>query len=371
MRLKECIYIGPSYRCEFTEECNYGQIDTNLCAYGFTKQLGEEYLRILKQDANQEGYSVFGIEAHLCALNEVDSVMDVFEKGHRASSWAKLRKTNGNIIPFSFENKPHTPYNLRCSESGCYLGRIISKLDKGKFPFFKENLLSKIGNTIHNLSDNQHVENYVHNQTLKEIGVEPTNRKHYCEKEVQDKLFGVTLRGHPDAVFQFQDSEEVGVIDFKRSKYRAYEKKDHRNQLLLYNLLILQELNLNQDYLYLITIKRPFQTRPLNHRKPAYHVTKVANDFNENIIKNLEQEITESFEKQAELLEDKTAVLANKSVNEIYNNGCFKKNIGLPCFDKDSGICDFLIKLVKEKNVTLREVIEEENLVLPDVELPK
>jgi len=97
-------------------------------------------------------------------------------------------------------------FKLRWSEinSVCPIKRIYSKVNKLKLSkefLVEEKDVTKVGTTMHTIFNRQHVDDFIHNQTLLDFGVEPVKRTDYCEKKVTyySSKPEFKISGHSDA----------------------------------------------------------------------------------------------------------------------------------------------------------------------------
>lgn len=300
----------------------------------------KERVEDLAGDKQQRGEYSLTLDDHLEILGEIDNDVDFYhtEKGHMHIPFRRLFETFGKPkqIRLGAEDK-NLPYHLRASEKGCVLERITAKLEKKNLPFETDNFFSRVGEVDHFIF----------------------NRKQ------EDTIYytcpdGLTLKGHPDAIFRFGNSNDViGIIDKKRTQVGYYEQIAIVKQCLTYAMGVAKMIGANPKHFLLISVKAPYQEKEGQYRFPKYNMTAIPNDLENPRIKEFHEEAEKSYEEQVSVLDSREYFFEIKekmSSNE--KKGCRRK-IGhehRECFSKK--FCDFLTAHMEENCYsTLGEVI--------------
>lgn len=336
--LKTCCEPGfPYYRCEYETVCELGEKPEH-CAWDFMHRLREEGMDLdaLDRDCREEGYTIFGIEAHAVLLSQ-KSDMDVEGDGNSVGSWMKIRE--GNVLkPLGFEIEPARPYQFRASEFGhkCQISALISKLD-WRYRFqFPDSVLSRVGTVAHELCNGQAFDDYPYNRTLEMIGVEPANRCLYCENRLESVVDGYTIRGKADGLMTL--GELPVIFDFKRALAGTVEAKSRKFQLLSYLFA------LGTDKGFLITTKRPFPPgKRDSQRFPRYNMTMVG----PQLIDEFKHELDLRYDYQRRLVENPGFLLSE--IKNMREKGSCNK--GFPCFSQE--ICNDLYEKIMEGGLAL------------------
>ncbi len=344
-QLKSCCNSGGDfsfYRCEFEHPCSLGH-KPKSCAYDFQKTVPD--IDLLRDDCYEQGYTVFGVEAHTVFLSgNID--FDVVGDNHAVSSWKKFVKNN-KLKPFLIEERSFNQFQLRSSELGgtCPIEGIISKVSDAYKANFPENTLALVGTAAHALGNTQHDNEYIHNETWNLIDVDPVHRDCYCEKELWYDHKGIMLRGHVDVLLTMGDY--LVIFDFKRALGGGYQSRKYKLQLLSYGKAIEQQLNKTFPGLFLITSVRPYPPDKRGRKRfPRYQITLAGDE----LLKDLDEEILNRFEFQHRAIHDQGDFLDNlKERRETCS--------GKHCFGRE--ICNDLVGKLEEGH-DLEEFLMEE-----------
>ena len=342
--LKTCYNAGfEFYRCEFLHGCEHGQKPDN-CAYDFSRAIAD--IDLVRQDCWNQGYTLFGIEAHAVFLSQ-NTDFDVATDDHKVTSWISTRQDKlirplGLEYPNGSEYPNKNCFQLRSSELGgeCYIAGIMSKL-KGEYRYMLgDNDLSRIGTASHTLCNEQDTDNYAHNKTWEMIGISPTRRDVYCEKEIAYEHTNIICRGHPDALFTLDDS--LIIFDFKRALASVYESRARKLQLMSYGLAVEGYLGHDAfDSIYLITTKRPYPPEKEGKKRfPRYHITLATQGLKDK----LSREIEERTDFQSRCVKEKSFLLS--AVEAKRRSGeCEKTRYGTECLSRR--LCDHVVEKIE------------------------
>lgn len=368
-----CPKLGDWYQCEFPDRCG-----EKRCAFSFLQTFDKDKVKALKQDATEFGYAIQGIELSLYDLNNTDTKRLSFDGfsddvGHYIpfSGWKKLTQEHP-LVPYVPKNQiTEKKAHLRASESGCYLAQIISKLDQEKIAnMFKLELdkkLASIGILAHALRNQQHIEDYIHNETLSEIGVEPINRNLYCEKSVAyivDAEIGeIIVKGNADALLELKDFA-IGALDFKRHRHLANPKNAHKRQVLTYALGLAQSENY-EGAIFGILSTRPSKKKKGAFRKEVFDVwlTKTGSKY---IKEKVDSVLTKNYIEQSKILYSLKNLQELKTGKLRAWQGCHEPN---KCFSSE--VCDALVSHCSKEKITLADFIDNHKLLLKDYVLPE
>lgn len=402
----------PNWECEWVTECAAGCI-SKQCTYDLAQTLQSHRLQNLVNDNVSRYNRPCGAEAHLARMNPFDEVGPK-EFGLIVGTELRLHKQNlgkrwttdlvkmltkegdefGRIVPYNYTDKnPKRKRNLRNSEFNnsdisprrvcSTIGGIISKLDTRNFPVVANNYLSDIGTDMHFLINQQHVRNYLHNSTLKHVGVRAIPRTDWCERdtlfleEINGKEY--VVGGKADMVTRLENVSEIFlqeykknvlepmgisrlelsenllcVFDIKRGMYGADETRSHLLQIMS-NIWGIEP---GFQIALAGTIKSPFTKEKKGRPKSQkYHLNIVTRDG--PIFEKFKKEIVTRYASQARALENRDFYLN-------WVDSCKKKDY---CLNKE--YCKFLYNEIKSQHKKPYDLIHSMELILPDVDLPK
>lgn len=354
--MEVCDRLGQWFRCEQKGLCG------KECTATFAQTLHESDLKLLSNDAYEQGYFLTAVEQTIVYLNNLD--LNVKINGLKRS-WKKVLGKQ-IVQPFLLSKKPSRKWHLRASEWGCDLARIIAKLDQEKIcselGIKIDDRLARIGKIAHALRNQQHVNDFIHNLTLDKIGFEPVPRWSYCEKTIEYVLVKggheLVVRGTADVLLQFGDA--LGALDFKRFFYSEYEKNSHTRQKMIYAAGLAQMEC--YDKVFGVLSRRPFKARVGIYRPEKFSITFA----DERLMKKIDDELWRSYFSQAELLHQANAALEYKKAKEVEKRGCINYTVPLrECFVRP--ICESLLARCDR---CLIEVIDDLKVSLPDCILP-
>lgn len=304
------------YRCEFANECEFGTKPDN-CAYDHQKTV--QHTEVLRKDCQEQGYTIFGIEAHAVNLSESNDC-DVAGEDLQVGSWMDIRGDK-KVNPLVLEEQDIPSYQLRSSELGsrCMIGGLASKARpeyKARFPL---DATSYAGTAAHEICNDQHRQDYAHNKSWERIGIEPITRDKYCERSISYVYQGIRVKGKADALFRLGD--DVIVFDFKRALAYAYESPKIKMQLLSYACAV------GADASFLITSKRAYPADKKGFKRlPRYMITRPS----KRMLDSLHEDIKIRYEFQKRCLENPRFFLKEFSRNKSCRRGdmtCFNINI--------------------------------------------
>lgn len=348
--------LGCSFLCEFSEACEYGKTDTSKCTNALALGWREEL-----QQFKNSGLTAIGVEMIIEMLNSTSINVRSYREKERTIPLKEITKEHlfyPLLIPPEKEHfAKNSKFNLRASEGGCFINRIISKINRENLPFeYKKHSSMVEGEFLHRITNTQHCEDFIHNHEFPPRG-------EYCEKTILYNIENkIRIKGTLDCLLKVGDEHGIAVIDFKRSVLGWQGNKRFLRQEFIYARGAAQILGFEPEFYYLITVGRSFY----DISKPFLIISRIS--AKSPMITQLEVIIFKSYEEQARLL-DKGFL--NYKQNMEKKNVCIRKD-GRVCFDKQ--ICDWLAARMKSSNKTLREILKElnqehhflpEELVLP------
>lgn len=402
----------PNWECEYVTECQGGCL-SKKCTYDLAQMLQPHRLNELIADNVSRHNRPCGSEAHLVRMNPFDAVgpkefglivgTDLrFHEDNKGIRWttdiveilANPNNESGRIVPYNYHDRlPKRKRNLRNSEFNnsdynprrvcSTIGGIIGKLDTRNFPVVADNSLADIGTDVHFLINQQHVQKYIHNDTLRHLGTNSMPRTKWCERdtsfvaEINNKEY--VVGGKADMVARMENVSEnfldeyhqnvlvpmnldklelsdnmLCVFDIKRAMYGADETRSHLLQLMS------NICGIEPDFQIAIasTIKSPFNKEKTGRPKSQkYHMNILAKDG--PVFEKFMDEIATRHDSQARALENR----------EFYLNwveSCKKREY---CLSRT--YCNFLYEEIKSQNKRPYDMIESMDFILPDVDLPK
>ena len=331
-------------------------------------------LELLQIETKKDNYGLQPIESYLVKLNNRD--LEVVSDQDKRFSFIKLMEyfNNPKIVPLTFNDAYYDRYDLRASEfsSNCNIERIIDKIDEDSLPkeltteIKKEVIAEKalIGILTHVLMNQQPPQwkRFIHNEILREIGINPVRRENYCEKSIIYDYKGIKISGHPDVVVEFDENDQLMVLDIKHKIFSSSEKEKigYIYQTLAYSFGIRQRLDLHQQYSILGLIERPF-VKPEENQTSLFDIKDKIIDTgvrkqqkislwilkdNSAYVTDFHEEIVNTYNRQRLILNNKKALLDER---DKQGDNCYK------CPAKN--ICSYLIEEVEKTNTNLIEVI--------------
>ena len=337
--------------------CEHGFKPEN-CTKDFIDTFSEAEIKLLRSGLQSEGWLLQGIEQHLVNLSKQSPTFK--QNTHLQSDWLRFQeKQNAVLEPFPVGRIPEGIYHMRGSEFGSryIIGGIVGKFSKDYMRKYEENIYSIEGTLCHAIQNDQPDQNFAHNNTLSEIGVDPISREDYCEKRIEYEIpfsdapnGNIIVRGHADALLKFGDNA-IAILDFKRAYKGFYEKVAYKNQLCLYAMGIEQQLGRKFDYYLLITVKRPFPPgKPKQQRPQEYHITYV--DKKDPIVEETISEVKDWYSAQKKFLDNKNFAL--KELERIISKEAMKR------------LQDFNIEVYHDMHKMLTQGEDLRTLLVPD-----
>ncbi|MBI4450947.1 hypothetical protein HY642_03155 [Candidatus Woesearchaeota archaeon] len=312
---------NPFYRCEFGHGCN--EVKPN-CAAAYFETFPQHIQDAVRKHTTAQGYTFGGIELDIQVLNDIDEDVASFDQQERMS-WKQFRLKHGILQPLDLRGYTwpvEGRFQIRPSELGkpCQIAHLIDKMDKKlHFPLLPGNELADVGTGRHKIANTQPsleqleeiarrlnvspAEEYLHNQTLANLGIAPLPRSAYCERQIQTSIDGIVVRGSPDAVMRCGDL--LCIFDYKTARRGAYESKTVRRQLLTYAIVLDQLLGKQWNGYLLIAAKRYWHGGEGLATYIEYSMIHVPKD--DPCIEGLRGEILATVREQRTLLQDKDA----------------------------------------------------------------
>ena len=364
------------YLCECRDYCPKDRKQTSLkCALDLACTGEKEALEWLSKEAVEHiGYGIRSVEWRIVWLNTVSWVINV-EGGEREKKHDLRRITNRcKIVPFEFPYKTEFKEKIHqraSAQQDCELERFFALLDKDVFPIEIPVRPESIGGALeHKIENGRFSENeLMHEGMLARVGLTEKiiPRDKYCEQEVQYKFnfdgLEYIVKGHPDAVLKIVENstkniEGICILDFKHAQYSSSEKPGYKLQLLTYALAVTQMFNLKPEYFLLVTQRSPYGERPDSWRKTQCLMTKVQNNPDNRLIKELQEGVAEYAKLQYAAIADGKNARACKSKYESKSkDGCFTRgrDYDKPCYQKE--LCDFLLNKSENQKTTILNLL--------------
>lgn len=351
----------PFIKCEYAKICSGSFLKGYDCMHTFcmSNTFSEQERKLVEKDTRDWGWSMFGVEYLIQLIMGVGHSIDkknIDKQQEQDLDWKNIRKPGSKMEYITLPKQELIKINIRPSELSayssskepCFLSGILSKIDKEKYKDrIIENESAIIGTAIHRLFNQQPAEGkFMHNQTLKLVGMEPTPRCNGCEQKAIGTYNGIRFGGSLDSIFKTGNIMCIG--DVKRLRHGSSEKTGIGMQLTAYAEAAKQMLQQEFEKTVLITTKRNSWPQPHNYRYPRTNMT-LCDSY---LIDLFHQKLEEKYEFQQQLKSNIELFFEVKGSME-------SKNKCANCFDKQSRLCDVIAGEIQQGK-KIEEMLQKE-----------